>query len=321
MNAPPHDRRGRPWFIIPVHNRRETTLRCLQHLQADGVRQWATLCVIDDGSSDGTSEAIVRRFPEVRLLAGSGDLWWTGAVELGMRTAFAEGAECCVWLNDDTLPRPGACAAIIDTMRKTGAVVTGQCFIPPDGPLVYGGLVRQGIGLVLHPDAGDTIAPADAACGNFVSIPRSVIERIGFPDGRHLPHAFGDSDYTLRASQAGFSVLIEPRAIADAWPNSLANYASWLLSDIRVADIWRQLVDKRSYAYAPAHLRFLARHFGLRGVLRWISTVAKRVPVSIARILLPQSWLRRLWADRSAAWSEEQKIRRALRPPEPPHAE
>ncbi|HZP59520.1 MAG TPA: glycosyltransferase family 2 protein [Opitutaceae bacterium] len=300
-------------FIIPVHNRRETTLACLRLLAADGVPAWAEIYVVDDGSSDGTGAAVQAAFPAVHVLTGTGQWWWTGATEQGMRAAYADGAEFIFWLNDDTTPRPGACARLLATAEATGAVVTGQCFVPPDGPLVYGGLRRHGVGLRMIEIAGDEPAEVDAACGNFVCLPRAVVSGIGFPDGRHLPHAHGDTDYTLRARAAGHRVLVEPRAGAEARPNALRNYASWLLSEITVGQIWRSLGQQRSYAYAPAHARWLMRHFGLRGAGYWLWTVAKRVPISLARLTVPQSWLRRAWGARSRAWQEEQRLLAALK--------
>ena len=53
--------------IIPVHNRRETTLACLRRLTADGVPAWSRIVVVDDGSTDGTGEAVRVEFPDVEI--------------------------------------------------------------------------------------------------------------------------------------------------------------------------------------------------------------------------------------------------------------
>ena len=36
-------------LILPVHNRREITLRCLRHLHGLSVDAWAQIVVVDDG--------------------------------------------------------------------------------------------------------------------------------------------------------------------------------------------------------------------------------------------------------------------------------
>ena len=61
-------------FVIPVHNRREISIRCQEHLRSLRVTDWAEITVIDDGSTDGTSEAIAAGFPEVEDLQGDGSL-------------------------------------------------------------------------------------------------------------------------------------------------------------------------------------------------------------------------------------------------------
>jgi GT2 family glycosyltransferase len=163
--------------------------------------------------------------------------------------------------------------------------------------------------LILAEALGDEPLPVDACSGNFVCFPRKVVDQIGFPNGKTMPHAFGDLDYTLRAQHAGFPILANPQARATAAPNNWKNHASWLLSDLPVTEIWRGLWQKRSYAYAPAHVRFLARHFGLAGALYWMWTILKRIPISLLRLTVPQKRLQQFWGRRSAAWREEQRHR------------
>jgi glycosyltransferase involved in cell wall biosynthesis len=51
------------FVIIPVRNRREITLRCLRHLRDCGDLEEMCVIVVDDGSTDGTSEAVQRESP------------------------------------------------------------------------------------------------------------------------------------------------------------------------------------------------------------------------------------------------------------------
>jgi GT2 family glycosyltransferase len=103
----------RPWILIPVHHRREFTLRCLRHLRATQGDAGATVAVIDAASADGTAEAVRREFPAAQILSVSADHWWTGAIARGMQAADADGAKTVLWLNDDCLPDSGCIARLL----------------------------------------------------------------------------------------------------------------------------------------------------------------------------------------------------------------
>ena len=58
-------------IVIPVYNRRDITRNCLLSLREQTHTDFQVV-VIDDGSTDGTSEMIQKEFPEVVLLMGDG---------------------------------------------------------------------------------------------------------------------------------------------------------------------------------------------------------------------------------------------------------
>ncbi len=65
-------------IVTPVHNRKATTLQCLKSLSridAEGLD--IHVVVVDDGSTDGTGDAIRAEYPEVEVVRGDGSLWVT----------------------------------------------------------------------------------------------------------------------------------------------------------------------------------------------------------------------------------------------------
>ena len=53
--------------LLTCHNRREKTLSCLKNLLEQNLEDIdLSVYLVDDGSSDGTSDAIKEHFPEVQ---------------------------------------------------------------------------------------------------------------------------------------------------------------------------------------------------------------------------------------------------------------
>ena len=63
--------------LIAIHNRREKTLDCLTHLYRQQMPNNYLLEVylVDDGSTDGTADAVNVCFPEVTIIGGTGALF------------------------------------------------------------------------------------------------------------------------------------------------------------------------------------------------------------------------------------------------------
>lgn len=204
---------SRPLLLIPAHNRRALTLRCLAALRANGDLTACDAVVIDDGSSDGTSAAIRQEFPEVRLLSGDGHLYWTGAIALAMDDARKRGVTGPIfWLNDDCRPRPGALAALAALLAtKPDAIVGPRCVDTSAGRTIPTGFIGR-TDVAAEPGETKTVAGLSGYC---VGIGAGAWQKLGAPDARNFPHYAGDTAYTLRASQAGLPVLLLGSAVVD----------------------------------------------------------------------------------------------------------
>lgn len=82
-------------IIVPVYNRLTTTKKCIERLHE--IPKNFTLYVVDDNSTDGTSEMLTQ-FPQIKIINGSGDLWWSGAINLGMKKCWEDGCDIFIWL-------------------------------------------------------------------------------------------------------------------------------------------------------------------------------------------------------------------------------
>lgn len=288
------------FVIIPVHNRREITLGCLGCLKRDSVLEWANVIVVDDGSTDDTSKAIRENFPEVVLLEGNGNLWWTGGILTGMKHAMQRQAAVIVWLNDDSHPRAGAMERLVKHTLQTGAISVGQSVASFDARYTGWTKTTWGLRHVQCPEG--QVTPCDTFPGNFVALPRKVVEELGYPDGETYPHVFADADYGLRALRHGCDIHVLGDSLADAILSLNPRAGSWLLDERPTRKLLGSLLDRTSALHPRTFWAFKTRHWGLLGALVWVVTYLRLGVFLTIKSLIPRSWLLRLVGRRSVAW-------------------
>ena len=206
-------------IIIPVHNRREITRRCLFCLQKQTYSNF-DIIVIDDGSTDGTSEMIKKDFPEIILLHGDGNLWWTGATNLGIKYALKKGAELILTLNDDVLIKEDYIEKFIIAHKEQPHALIGSINLSQEEPprlLSAGNIslnhwtakcIKRGQILRPYSNAFSGLLSSYTLPGRGTFIPRAIFDAIGLFDEKHFPHYAADEDFSLRAKKTGFKVLI-----------------------------------------------------------------------------------------------------------------
>ena len=298
------------WIIIPVHNRKDTTITCLRLLVEQGVTNWARVLVVDDGSTDGTADAARGLVPDITILRGSGNLWWGGAMRLGMEHAYHKGAEHLIWLNDDCQPSKGAIGKLLQVSKERGAVTVAPCVLKETGELHYGGQVRTPMGLQRLDVSPGQVIPCESMNGNCVCIPRAVVEAIGFVDADAFPHVYGDSDYALRANAAGYKVLLIGDATCVSTFGTDKGRQSWLTGEASVPELWAQCLRPQSGPLARCGWLFRLRWWGFFGVLDYAWFGLRLTLVSVIRMVLPISLIRRLVGGRSQAQARVEASRR-----------
>lgn len=222
--------RTRVAIVTPVHNRRDITLQCLRSLsRVDGEGLEIRVFVVDDGSTDGTGEAIRAAFPDVRVIPGDGSLWFTAGTNRGISAALGWNPDYVLTINDDEVFDAAFLRRMIATARQNPRSVVGALLclwdtphrifqVAPQWSLRYGGFrhwVRQTVWTV--PDRPFEV---ELIVGNCVLFPAEAIRECGLMDERRFPH-YGDAEYTPRMRRRGWRLLIEPRARVFCQPNNL----------------------------------------------------------------------------------------------------
>lgn len=282
------------YILIPVHNRQAVTLACLATLDRNGDLDRYRIVVIDDGSTDGTAEAIQRIYPTVTVLRGDGQLWWTGAIATGMEYAYHQGTDYFIWLNDDTLPQPDAITKMVSACAAApNQVISAQCYADESfSQPTYGGRRRKHFSLEFLAATPDQCLTCDLCSGNLVCLPRSVVDTTGYPPAQQAPHLWGDVVYTWTARQAGFQIRVLGAAMAICPPNPVET--GWASSLLPMARRWQLLRSPKSSIYPPAYWFYCRQLYGYAGLWVFLTVYLKLVGFTVLRWVIPLPWLNQL---------------------------
>jgi N-acetylglucosaminyl-diphospho-decaprenol L-rhamnosyltransferase len=219
-------------IIIATYNARNLLVDCVQSIYRNPPGEPYEIVIVDDASTDGTSETIEARFPEVRLLRNEINTHYATANNRAF--GLARGRYLYL-LNNDTIVLPDALDRMLAFLRQhpeAGAV--GSRLLNEDGTIQWSvkSLPNPGSALFgarsiltkLFPQnpysrrhllhlGRDMSAPLVAGYVSSASImlPREVMEKVGGLDTRLSYHV--DADYCKRIADAGYQCYYLPSAV------------------------------------------------------------------------------------------------------------
>lgn len=245
-------------LVTPVFNRRETTLQSLRSLaRIDKSGLDVEIIVVDDGSTDGTSQAVSEEFPEVTIFKGDGSLHYAAGTNRGIEIALKNKAEYIVCINDDTIWHDQFLKRLIATAKENPRSIVGGLLLLWDEPYrVFqvapkweshrgGWTFREDLTVYDLPKKAFEV---EMIVGNCVLYPAEAIRECGLMDEKNFPHGWGDAQYTTRMKKAGWKLLIEPRAYVWNEPNTYPKP----LQHLAPKEILRNLFINRRH---PANLQ------------------------------------------------------------------
>jgi len=243
--------------IIPVHNRRNITIRCINQIELCLKNYFYTIIVIDDGSTDGTSEAIKKLKNKTIIIYGNGNLWWTGAVELGRIFSIKNKFTHILIINDDLYFEPQFFDHLVKASATYPEGVIGSVKINESDKktiVSYGYFVKGVCKRFVDPYAGTDIKNinkqienVDAISGSTILMPVKSAKRIGPFDSKKFPHNFGDLEYTYRATTLGIKCYTVPKSRVYTIPNK--KYLKYYLFEASRIQFLKNLFDRYEYGY------------------------------------------------------------------------
>lgn len=284
--------------LMTCYNRKDTTLQCLDRLFSQELPVGISIMVflVDDGCTDGTGAAVKAAYPDIKVIQGSGNLFWCNGMRMAWEHAAKEDPDFYLWLNDDVELYPDAVARLFATHREVcglklnvcktkddarvdkllntkpetpncqppSVIIVGSCCDPKTGEHTYGGQRRPG----KHPAKLVPVEPQDVPVecdtfeGNIVLVPRCVFKKIG--SMRSFKHTMGDIDYGYLTTVAGGCIYVAPGFVGLCEFNVKENLDRFAEMDI----LFRlKMLKKR----LPPNdwFKFLWKHSGWRSLFYW----------------------------------------------------
>jgi O-antigen biosynthesis protein len=301
--------------VIPVFNKCELTLQCLDAIARVGARAPFEVIVVDDASSDATPQHLAQRAGQIRAIRNPANRGFGGSCNQG---AAAAAGKFVLFLNNDTIPLDGWLDGLVDELQThPEVVVAGSKLLYEDGLVQHAGIIfERGSRNLYHPNRllraddprVDRRRELQAVTGACLMIrARWFMECGGFCE--EFQTGYEDVDLCLTVRRRGGLVVYQPKSalihLESQTPGRMRHEAeNWALFHRRWAE---QLLSDEDDYYFSDDLR-IQRHRDEHG------DVARCV-----RFTSPQE--RERWAivaecQRAAAAGKHEEVLRCLERPQ-----
>jgi GT2 family glycosyltransferase len=211
---------ARVTIVVLNWNLRDDTLACLASLDRAALHG-ARVMVVDNGSRDGSVEAIRARHPRVELVALPENRGYAGGNNAGIRTALEAGAEGVLLLNNDTEVAPDFLPPLLEATEPDVAAVSSTIFRLDRPELIDVAYAEVHFGRRhMVQLAGANALPAErfarrqeiqVAVGCSVLLRAEALRTVGLFDEEYFAY-HEDVDWCLRARKYGYRLLLEPHS-------------------------------------------------------------------------------------------------------------
>ena len=251
--------------IVVTWNTAELTASALRSLLDSDQGVPIRVLVHDNGSDDGTADALARSVPEADVERGTANLGFAAGVNRALRRSTAPWV---FLLNSDAWPEPGAIGALVAAAeRNPNAAAVAPRIERPDGTLEHSTHPFPSVRLAwllatrngrIAPERGeelmlegwwkhDRARRIDWAVGAALLIRREALDDVGGLDERFFMYT-EDVEWAWRARRRGWEIVFEPSAVVRHVGNASGE---------------KRYGGARTRAYLKNTYRFFAREHGI----------------------------------------------------------
>jgi GT2 family glycosyltransferase len=253
-------------IVIPVFNRLELTIKCLNSLSEVTYPNF-TIIIVDDASSDGTYEYLSLHHPDIVLVKGDGNQWYSGGMNAGIKKVFELNLDYILFLNNDNTVEPEFLGYLVEeALNQPNTICCSIVFYENEKTSVRfgGGTINNLTGIAKSFTTRQlksftregTCYITKYAGGMGILVHKSHMKDIGLLDEKYFPMC-GDHELWQRAiRKKNYRLCIVPRAIVygSAGQGNIGRNPT-------IRNLMRSITDMRSGSYFKYVLVNYYRYF------------------------------------------------------------
>lgn len=265
MKDKSRERPPRVCVAVPVFNRIELTTRFLDAFKQSTYWNY-TIVVVDDASSDGTWDVITKKYPNVVLLKGDGNLWWAGGTNMAIKYAIAGEYDYVLTINNDAVVGPRYLETMVKCAQQKPSALIGSLITRNDTGKIWslGGHLDWTSQSLFNLDYYDhdlsiiknleNPHPAQILNGDGTLIPTFIFKEIGLYNTYFTPQYHADSEIVVRAKRHGY----------DAYVCLDAQLINEITTEVSMKTLRDVIFNKKSEWHWKAYLLFYVKYAPLK---------------------------------------------------------
>ena len=220
--------------IIAVHNRLNLTLNCLDSLKRQKNFNELNIIIVDDGSTDGSSEYLKKNFSNLTILKGTGFLFSAGCFNYAIEYVLKihNPKDWILLVSNDSELSPNTILELVKISKNNSRkVIAGALTInlkDKETIIRSGTIVKSWFfnktehiyeGIKLSEISSKIPVEVDFIPGRCLLHPIEMFRKVGNYDSKLFSHYGNDEEFSIRSKKLGYSPLLCPSSIVYVRPN------------------------------------------------------------------------------------------------------
>lgn len=236
-------------IIIPNYNGKIQLQKNLPYIIKAG--HDAEIIIVDDASTDGSSEYIIKKFPTIKLIQRTKNNGYASSINDGVQAATGD---LVILLNHDVIPDHDFIRYLLPHFKDINTFAVGCLEKSREGNSTV--LRGRGIGsfekgFLVHKRGEINKYTTLWVSGGAAIFRKSIWERLGGLYTVYNPFYWEDIDISYRAQKTGYKIFFEPRSIIihEHQHGAIRKYHSPKVIEVRSYKnqfifIWLNITDK-----------------------------------------------------------------------------